>query len=407
MKRLRAWFVLLAVAGSLEAQEASLTRALQLERRGNNQAAAAVYQELLKATPAEVNALLGLERVLQHLGRSSELTGPVAAALAVQPRNPALYAVAVRAWSAAGRADSVRRAVDRWSELEPGSEAPYREWGYAAMGARDHATALLAYRLGRERLGRGDALAGDLARLATLDGDYPTAIAEWIRAIRQVAGHRATALSVLSQVPEDRRSPVLLELERREDPIARQLAAGLAARWDEPLRAVTLLQNALPPGEAGIEILQEFLNELRGSATADLARARARVLELLADRSGREASHWLVEAARAYADAGDQGAARRVLDRLSRDPSASPGVAASAAATLIGVLVAEGRLEEADRRIRDLGPAVTAEERQRLTHQLVRGWLRVGELDRGERLLEGDSTVQGLALAGRMRLYRG
>lgn len=406
MTRLVVPVVLLLAATRLTAQDGTLARALQLERRGNNQAAAGVYQEMLKAAPADVNALLGLERVLGQLGRPGDLTAPVIAALAVQPRNPALYAIAVRAWSTAGRADSVRRAVDRWAELEPGSEAPYREWGYAALGARDHATAWTAYRLGRERLGRTDALAADLARLATLEGDYPTAITEWVLAIRQAPGHRATALSVLSQVPENRRGPIVSQLERREEPVARQLAAGLAARWGEPLRGVALLQTALPSAEAGIELLQEFLTELRGPS-AELARARARLLELLADRSGPEASHWLAEAARAYADAGDQGAARRVLDRLSRDPSASPGVAASAAATLIGVLIGEGRLAEADSRLRHLGPAVTAEERQRLTHQLVRGWLRAGELDRSERLLLGDSTIQGLALLGRVRLYRG
>ena len=94
----------------------------------------------------------------------------------------------MRAWTAAGNPDSVRRIVDRWAAVEPGSEAPYREWGFAALAARDRENARAAYRLGREKLRQPDALAGELAQLSTYEGDYPQAITEWLTAVRAHAG---------------------------------------------------------------------------------------------------------------------------------------------------------------------------------------------------------------------------
>ena len=95
-----------------------------------------------------------------------------------------VYGVAVRAWTEAGKPDSVQRIVDRWAAIEPGSEAPYREWGFAALAMRDRMNARAAYRLGREKLRKPDALAGELAQLSTYEGDNPQAITEWLTAVR-------------------------------------------------------------------------------------------------------------------------------------------------------------------------------------------------------------------------------
>jgi len=396
---------MLAVPG--RAQEVSIQRARELERRGGYESAAEMYRELLRYVPADVNALLGLERVLTQLHRPAGLTEPARAAIAADPRNSALYGVALRAWAAAGASDSVRRLVERWAALEPGSEAPYREWGRAALSRDDRTGALEAYTTGRARLGRPDALAGDIAQLATTAGDYGRAIEEWILAIRQVPGFHGAALSLLAQAPPADRPAILLALEARSDPIAGAIAAGVAARWGEPLRAVRLLAQAVPEGRAGTDALAAFLDELRAPQTVETARARAQVYELIAARSGPDGARWLGEAARAYADAGDRESARRVLDRVARDPAASPGTAASAAATLVRILIAEGRLAEADTRFEELAGTVTSEERRRLSHLLARGWFAKGELARAGRLLVRDSTVDGLALLARLRLFEG
>ncbi len=398
---------LLCAARVVAAQQAPYDKAFELERRGSYAQAAEGYRRILALRAAELNALLGLERVLHELGKPAELAPAASAAVAADAKNPVLYAVAVRAWTAAGQPDSVQRLVLRWAEVEPGSEAPYREWGFAALAARDRVNARAAYRLGRERLRKPDALAGELAQLSTYEGDYPQAITEWLTAVRGMPGYRASALGMLSQVPVDRRGAVLAELDRRSDVIADRLAGGLAARWNESLAGFERVLRRLPAGADGVAPLEEFLEEVRTVPGRDASLARARALESIADRSPAQRTRYLAEAARAYAEAGEQNSARRMLSRLAADPKASPDAAATAGVTLIGVLIAEGKLEEADIRLADLKRSLSVEEAERLTHQVARGWLRQGKLDRAEALVAADSSVEGMAIRGRARLFRG
>jgi tetratricopeptide (TPR) repeat protein len=405
----RAWALLppLLAAQVLTAQQTPYDKAFELERRGSYAQAADGYRKILSAKPAELNALLGLERVLHELGKPAELAPAANAAIAADSKNPVLFGVAVRAWTAAGNADTVRRIVDRWAAVEPGSEAPYREWGFAALAARDRVNARAAYRLGREKLKKSDALAGELAQLSTYEGDYPQAITEWLIAVRSTPGYRASALAMLSQVPVDRRNIVLGELDKRGDPIADRLAGGLAARWNEPMAGYERIQKRLPAGTEGVPPLEEFLEEVRAIPGRDAALARARALESMADRNASQRTRYLAEAARAYADAGEQNSARRMLSRLASDPKASPDAAATAGVTLVGVLIAEGKLEEADTRLADIRKTLSVEEGERLTHLVARGWLHQGKLDRAEALVKNDSTIEGLAIRGRARLYHG
>ena len=65
-----------------------------------------------------------------------------------------------------------RRAVERWAQLAPKDETPYREWGNALLARRDRAGARSAYMAGRQQLGP-TALAPELAQLAVLESDFP------------------------------------------------------------------------------------------------------------------------------------------------------------------------------------------------------------------------------------------
>jgi tetratricopeptide (TPR) repeat protein len=397
----------LLAARVLAAQQTPYDKAFDLERRGSYAQAAEGYRKILTAKPAELNALLGLERVLHELGKPAELAPAATAAIAADSRNPVLYGIAVRAWTAAGNADTVRRIVDRWAAVEPGSEAPYREWGFAALAARDRENARAAYRIGREKLRKPDALAGELAQLSTYEGDYPQAITEWLTAVRGMPGYRASALGMLSQVPVDRRSVVLAEFDKRGDPLADRLAGGLAARWNEPAAGYERILKRLPAGADGVPVLEEFLEEVRALPGRDAALARARALETMADRNAAQRTRYLAEAARAYADAGEQNSARRMLSRLASDPKTSPDAAATAGVTLIGVLIAEGKLDEADTRLAEVKKTLSVEEAERITHQVARGWLHQGKLDRAEALVKSDSSIEGMAIRGRARLYHG
>ncbi len=399
--------LLLAAVPAARAQDAS-ARALDLERRGDYAGAAGAWRSQIAAKPTDLSALLGLERALTPLGRLPEMVVPVQAAIQRDPSSGVL-GIAIRVYTAARQPDSARAAVERWALLEPTSEMPFQEWGIAAYGARDRASARAAYLLGRQRLGRPDAMAAELGQLAAAEGDFPGAAREWSLAIRRNPGYRGTALSILAQVPAAGRNVLLGELGKGGDLAGERLAAALQIRWGDPLAAARRLTAAIArSGTDGVEALQETLDDLRGSSTAEHYIGRALILEQLGERAqGPQRARVRLEAAQAYADGGDQAAARRMLATLAGDPAATPSMAASATSTLVAVLVDEGGVEEADRRFRELAPLLGADDRQRLALRLAQGWIRNGRLAQADSLLVADSSVDAQAVRGRIALYRG
>ncbi len=397
----------LAAGRGASAQDVS-ARALDLERRGDYAGAAVAWRTQLAAKPADLSALLGLERALTPLGRLPEMVAPIQVAIQ-RDLSAGVLGVAIRVYTAARQPDSARAAVERWSRLEPASEMPFQEWGMAAYAARDRTSAKAAYLLGRQRLGRPDAMSAELGQLATAQGDYAGAAREWSLAIRRIPGYRGTALSILSQVPVAGRATLLRELGRDGDLVGERLAVALQIRWGEPLAGARRLTAAIVRnGGDGVEALQETLEDLRGSSTAEHYIGRAIVLEQLAERGqAAQRARVRLEAAQAYADGGEQTEARRMLAILAGDPGATPSMAASATSTLVGVLVDEGGIQEADRRFRELAPLLGADDRQRLALRLAQGWIRNGRLAQADSLLVADSSVDAQAVRGRIALYRG
>src|SRR5262249_46851937 len=73
----------------------------------------------------------------------------------------------------------------------------------------------------------------------------------------------------------------------------------------------------------------------------------------------------------------------------------------------IQVLIAEGHLDEAGKRLADAGSSLSADDRESLRLKLVAAWLGEGDVERAETTLGADSTVDALALAGKIHLFRG
>lgn len=399
----------LVLPSSLWSQQPGMTRALDLERRGDYAAAAQAYRAVLETRPADPSALLGLERSLLPLNRSREILPVIGAALAAAPTSSAVHGIALRAWAAADRPDSVRSIAERWARIAPTEEAPYREWGAAELARQNRAGARAAYLRGRERLGRTDALAAELAQMALAEGDYPAALHEWLLAVRRLPGYRSAAVSTLGQAPEPIRPQLLRLLAQESDLHSRRLEAELRARWGDPLGGVRALSVA--PAADRVQAFaawQGLLEQLRTLRTPEARLAQGRALEALADRSpAPQASRLRLEAAQAYSAAGDRNAARRMLGGLADDRGAPASVASGAAATLVGVLISEGKLEEAQQRLRALRSSVSSDEYDLLRRRLVDAWVRTGELTRADSAIAQDSSVEGLALSGRIRLYRG
>src|SRR5688572_20313308 len=395
--------------GAAAAQGGTLSHAFELERRGDYKGAVTAYRGILSRSPGELSALLGLERVLLPLDRSAEILPDLRAALAANPSSAAFYGVALRAWGATDQPDSMRAVAERWARIAPRDEAPYREWGAAALASRHRDQALQAYRLGRERLGRVDVLAAEMAQLAITDGDYATAAREWVPAVRRLPGYRITAVATLGHAPAYKREEILRILAAESDFAARRLESELRVKWGDPLGGLSALESGLDESRGqGLESLRALVDQLRMLQTRDALLARARALEIIAARMPPvQASRARLEAAQAYSAAGDREAARRMLSGLADDRSAPSGVVSGAAGALVTVLIGEGKLPEAGRKLAELRPQMTVEEHAQLTRSLVAAHIRKGELDRADSALGRDSTIEGHALAGWIRLYRG
>jgi tetratricopeptide (TPR) repeat protein len=295
----------LLVATPLAAQVDSLNRAFDLERRGNYAAAVTAYRAVLKGRPSEVSALLGLERSLAPLNRTAEMVPDIEVALAANPTATPLYGVAVRTYGAANMPDSLRRAVERWAQLAPKDETPYREWGNALLARRDRAGARAAYLAGRQQLGP-TALAPELAQLAVLESDYASAAKEWLVAIRKLPGYRSGAVVTLRPTPDAQRPGVLKVLDADGSPDALRLDAELRARWGDPVGGYERLVQVLPsdPVESR-DLLRQFAEALRGNTAPAYRQAMGRALEAMAQRTnGAQRSRLQLDAAQAYLDGG-------------------------------------------------------------------------------------------------------
>ncbi|MFN2316302.1 MAG: hypothetical protein ABR551_02510 [Gemmatimonadales bacterium] len=402
----------LGAIGTANAQTAGqaqlAARALDLERSGNYAGALNAYRAMLAEAPGQAGALLGLERSLTALSRLPEMMTDLAPVLAQDSVPGVVYGIAVRVLVATGDRDRTAALVERWAASVPGSEAPWQEWGMAAVARQDFETGRRAFGLGRERLG-GGALSVELAQLASIEGHYPVAVREWITTLDRLPTYRAGAVAMLGQAAPDRRPEVLRVLGEARSPIAERLAAVLTARWGDPLGGLTRLTAALPgEREERRAELEAFLTEVAGLPMTGGRLVEARVHEALAGLVDPEEAggHWL-EAAQAYSESGDSPSARRMLGRLTAASEVPREVASSATLALVGVLVDEGKLAEAEAQFADLREMLSTEERERLGRRLATGWLRAGELERAAVLAEADSSLEGFDLAGRIRLYQG
>ena len=399
----------LLLPASLWSQQPGLTRALDLERRGDYAAAAQAYRAVLATRPADVSALLGLERSLLPLSRSVEMLPAVGAAMKAAPTSSTVYGIALRAWAAADQPDSVRSLAERWARMAPTEETPYREWGAAELSRQNRDGARAAYLKGRARLGRADAMAAELAQLAVAEGDYPVALREWLLAVRRLPGYRGNAVSTLSQAPE-RVWPDLLRLIAADSDLqSRRIEAELRTLWGDPRGGYRVLAAVLPDDRVqAVAALRSLLEQVRTLRTSEGQQAQGQILEALASRAPDAQSPRLrLAAAQAYSAAGDRAAARRMLTGLADDRLAPTSVSSDAGTTLVAVLIGEGKPDEAQKRLAELRPTMPADEYDALRRRVALAWVRSGELARADSIMAADTSVDGLALSGRIRLYRG
>jgi tetratricopeptide (TPR) repeat protein len=402
--------VALLLLPSVVTAQDQMSRAFDLERRGSFAQAAELYRGQLRNKPGDVAALLGLERCLMPLNKVAEMLPAVNSALSANPSAGPLYAVAMRVYTSAGLADSVPALVDRWARIAPTDETPYREWAASALQRRDRPTAKRAYLAGREKTGKPETLAPEMAQLAIAENDWPTAVKEWSRAVRQLPGYRSSATSTLSQAPEAARPEILKAFTQEQGPEAQRIAVDLRARWGDPLGAYDMLIKALPTAvPQQLDALQAFLELVRIDPSQPYLLTQAKTFEALADRWANppQKARYRLDAARAYVSAGQRDAARRMLTQIATDAGTAPAIAGGATATLIDLLLAEGAIAEASSQLEKYRATLPVDDYLRLRRGVASRWAQGGDMARAESLLVADSSIEAIALRGRFHLYAG
>ncbi len=416
----RAWSslpALLAVAAVLPIEVVAqirdvsppMTRAQSAERRGQYAEAAIQYNIVLDERPTDGAALNGLERVLVPLGRGVELAPRLARALDTDSLNVGLLGLAVRIFAGSNQADSAARYAERWALIEPGAEGPYREWAIAAVEGRDRESARRALEAGRRALGRPGVLAPELAQVLQLDGNWAGAAQEWLRAADAQPAYRMSAVAALARAPVTQRPAIRVALGGSRSAEAPRVHALLEARWGDIALGARVALGALPASnEQAVALLRAMVEETKGREEPTVLRARGALLEAVAAREAPAAGlRTRMDAARAFADAGDEAAARRLLAVVAADPAAPEGIATTASATLLGVLLVEGRADDADRVLTQLLPSLDADERERQSRRVALAHARRGNFARADEIVSSDSSVAGFDLRGRIRLLKG
>ena len=398
----------LATRAALGAQ-AVLGPAFEHERAGRAAQAAAAYQGALRADPASVAALLGLERVLPGLGRLPELIPLIQHARAAAPDNGLLRGIELRMYASLGEVDSVAAVVRRWAAAAPRDEAPYREWGIVLQDRRLIDDARRALLQGRVALDRPTALAVELAELEQRVGNWEASAREWALAVGVTASHHGAAVSQLESAPEDQRPRIVRQLTLPGQPRAQRIAAELLVPWGEPLKGWSLLAATLedqPPDAP--TLTRRFADRAGAVGTLEGRRAQALALERFADFAPPAmAARARAEATRAFLAAGDRTGARRTLDRMAHDANVPLESQLLAQTAFVQALIDEGQLDSASQRLDRLDARVSADERHALRLALARARIAKGELERAAQAVAGDSSVAGLAVHGWVALYRG
>ena len=189
----------------------------------------------------------------------------------------------------------------------------------------------------------------------------------------------------------------------------RQWAYVLASvgNTDEALAVLEEVRARFGAAEAAIE-LRLFADRVQRIQTREAARARAYALERLIELAdGVDAERARLDAAQAFADAGDFVGARRMLEGLSAVNEGAPADAGAAVATLIRVTAESGRIDEAEERLRSWQTRLRPSDAQRLRERIGWAWVVQGELDRALAILQGDSSVGAFAIRGWAALFGG
>ncbi|HSM61285.1 MAG TPA: hypothetical protein VK849_10830 [Longimicrobiales bacterium] len=277
--------VLLAAAGPLRSQAVEESRLLReaaaRESQGDYDGAERVLRRLIETSPASSGGLFALERVLRVKGEPREILPVVDAFLARDPSASGVRYLKLRVLAEVDSLDALSAEAERWIALDPTSEGPYREVSRIYERAFGPARALEVLVLGRQAVGRPEALALEMGDALVAADRVDEAVREWAKAVGSDGAQGAAVARRVGSAGGDVRAH------------GRALVSELASTPDlGRRRAGALLALDLGLGEAALPLARDVAGGLDGRARAGFL---AEVARRARDAQLQEVAAWAYE----------------------------------------------------------------------------------------------------------------
>ncbi|MEP7065479.1 MAG: hypothetical protein ABI889_05555 [Gemmatimonadota bacterium] len=362
--------------------------------------AAGAYTEALARDPANLPALLGLERVDAQLGHLEQFLPAVERAIAAKPQLAPIREAQLRTLRSLGKRDQLRDAFERWRRDVPGDPTPAREYSRLLIADGDTRAADSVLRQAQRDAGSGRGFEYELAQLRAATGLWDLAAQSWREAVEGNAYLDQAATFSLVAAPATSRASIVKALQASPVTVsARRVLASLQLMWGAPRDGWESLR-VLSPDSAAVVAWGDFATKAEA------------------------ASAWLVArdalAAAQHASPEPRALARAAYDALrGGDANGSLYLAmlgertldsATAAATIVPVhlraLAQVGRVAEAAQVMSGYGRFLRPADRAPLERVLAWGWIRAGDVAKARELLAHSDSGDADAL-GWIALYDG
>jgi tetratricopeptide (TPR) repeat protein len=389
-----------ALASPARAQTTEFQRGEALEEKSKFAEAAAAYSEALARDPAELQSLLGLERMDAQLGHLDQFLPAVERAIAAKPQVAPIREAQLRTLRTLGQRAQLREAFEKWRHDSPGDATPAREYSRILIADGDVKAADSVLRQAQQDIGTGRGFEYELAQLRAATGMWDLAAQSWREAVEDNGYLDQAATFSLVSAPAASRPGIVKALQASPVTVsARRVLATLQLMWGTPRDGWESLR-VLPPDSAAVVAWGEFATK------AEEAEAWLVARDALA--SAQHASPEPRALARAAYDAlrGGDAAGSLALATLGERTLDSATAAATIVPVHVRALSLTGQVDEASKLVNAYSRFLRAADHAPLDRVLAWGWIRAGNVGKARELLAHSDTTDADAL-GWLALYDG
>ena len=260
------------------------SRAEALEHQSKFVDAAAAYSEALSHDPANLPALLGLERMDAQLGKLEQFLPVLDRAIAAKPAAAAIREAQLRTLRTLGKRDELRAAFERWRHDAPADPTPAREYSRLLIADGDTSGADSVLRQAQRDLGSGRGFEYELAQLRAATGLWDLSAQSWREAVQDNGYLDQAATFSLVAAPAAAREAITRVLQASPVTVsARRILASLQLMWGMPRDGWESLR-VLPPDSAAVVAWGDFAT--KAEEVERVARRSRRTLRRAAREPG-------------------------------------------------------------------------------------------------------------------------